>query len=122
METSAIHAAGLDGVVIKLKRNVGHQRAISIGLGYASEHMNETQQVVVMDSDGEDTPESLKELIKPLAKDDVDVVVATRKSRVESLKFNTFYVIYKFIFSLLSGRKISFGNLSRGEDSPTRIF
>lgn len=110
LETSGISTAGLDGVVIKLKRNVGHQRAISIGLGYASEHMNETQQVVVMDSDGEDTPESIKELIEPLSKDEVDVVVAQRKSRVESLKFKAFYIIYKFIFSVLSGKKISFGN------------
>jgi len=60
--------------------------------------------------DGEDTPESIKELIKPLESDNVDVVVAQRKSRVESLKFKAFYVIYKWIFNVLAGRKISFGN------------
>ncbi len=105
-----ITSAGLDGVVIKLKRNVGHQRAISIGLGYVAEHIDEHQKVVVMDSDGEDTPESIKELLKPLESDNVDVVVAQRKSRVESLKFKTFYVIYKWVFNILAGRKISFGN------------
>lgn len=110
LDISAIKSAGLDGVVIKLKRNVGHQRAISIGLSYAAEHMSENQKVVVMDSDGEDTPVSIKELIKPLDKDTIDVAVAQRKSRVESVKFKTFYIIYKFIFSLLSGKKISFGN------------
>ena len=101
----AIEDAGLEGVVIKLKRNVGHQRAIAIGLGYVAEHMSEEQQVVVMDSDGEDTPESIKALIKPLDSQDVDVVVASRKSRVESLKFKTFYVIYKWVFKILSGKK-----------------
>ncbi|MDD3769163.1 MAG: glycosyltransferase [Sulfuricurvum sp.] len=110
LDISAIESAGLHGVVIKLKRNVGHQRAISIGLGYVAEHMSENQIVVAMDSDGEDTPASIKELIRPLEKEDVDVVVAQRKSRVETLKFKTFYVIYKFIFHLLSGKKISFGN------------
>ncbi len=105
-----ITSAGLDGIVIKLKRNVGHQRAISIGLGYVAEHIGEHQKVVVMDSDGEDTPESIKELVKPLEHDDIDVVVAQRKSRVESLKFKTFYVIYKWVFNILAGRKISFGN------------
>ena len=110
LDITAIQSAGLDGVVIKLKRNVGHQRAISIGLGYVAEHMSEHQKVVVMDSDGEDTPVSIKELIKPLKKDTIDVAVAQRKSRVESIKFKAFYVIYKFIFGLLSGRKISFGN------------
>lgn len=110
LDISTIKSAGLDGLVIKLKRNVGHQRAISIGLSYAAEHMNEDQKVIVMDSDGEDTPVSIKELIKPLDKDTIDVAVAQRKSRVESVKFKTFYIIYKFIFSLLSGKKISFGN------------
>ncbi len=110
LDATAINSVGLEGVVIKLKRNVGHQRAISIGLGYAAEHMSISQKVIVMDSDGEDTPSSIKELIKPLSQDDIDVVVAQRKSRVESLHFKAFYVIYKFIFNLLSGKKISFGN------------
>jgi len=110
VDLSNITSAGLDGIVIKLKRNVGHQRAISIGLGYVSEHIDEYQKVVVMDSDGEDTPESIKELIKPLESNNVDVVVAQRKSRVESLKFKAFYVIYKWVFNILAGRKISFGN------------
>ena len=94
LDISVIQSAGLDGVVIKLKRNVGHQRAISIGLGYVAEHMGENQKVVVMDSDGEDTPISIKELIAPLEKDTVDVAVAQRKSRVETIKFKAFYVIY----------------------------
>lgn len=110
LDITAIHSVGLEGVVIKLKRNVGHQRAISIGLGYVAEHMSDKQKVVVLDSDGEDTPDSIKELIKPLEADNVDVVVAQRKSRVESFKFKAFYVIYKWVFNILAGRKISFGN------------
>ena len=110
LEVIVIEEANLNGVVIKLKRNVGHQRAIAIGLGYVAEYMSENQKVVVMDSDGEDTPESIKELIKPLKSNNIDVVVASRKSRVESLKFKIFYVVYKWIFQLLSGKKISFGN------------
>ncbi|HIE5094686.1 glycosyltransferase [uncultured Stenotrophomonas sp.] len=107
---SAIEASGLEGVVIRLRRNVGHQRAIAIGLGYVAEHFEGSDIVVVMDSDGEDTPESITELVAGLASDDVDVVVASRRSRVESLKFKSFYVVYKLLFSLLSGRQISFGN------------
>lgn len=110
LDISAIKSAGLNGIVIKLKRNVGHQRAIAIGLGYAAENMSKTQKVVTMDSDGEDTPVSVKQLIEVLNDTEVDVVVAQRKSRVETLKFKTFYVVYKSIFSLLSGRKINFGN------------
>ena len=36
--------------------------------------------------------------------------VAERRSRVETLRFRMFYVIYKLIFGLLTGRRISFGN------------
>jgi glycosyltransferase involved in cell wall biosynthesis len=110
LDVAAISAAGLDGVVVKLRRNVGHQRAIAIGLSYVAEHFGDDVTVVVMDSDGEDTPESITELVAGLSSPDVDVVVGARKSRVESLKFKTFYVVYKTLFSLLSGRKISFGN------------
>jgi hypothetical protein len=110
LDVAAIAAAGLDGVVIRLRRNVGHQRAIAIGLSYVAEHFGDDVTVVVMDSDGEDTPESITELVAGLSSPDVDVVVGARKSRVESLRFKAFYVVYKALFSLLSGRKISFGN------------
>lgn len=105
LHPEAITAAGLQGVVIKLRRNVGHQRAIAIGLSYVAEHFGDTHYVVVMDSDGEDTPGSISELLGNLDSAKIDVVVATRKSRVETLKFRVFYVIYKYLFSLLSGRK-----------------
>lgn len=110
LDRTAISNAGLNGVVIKLKRNVGHQRAIAIGLGYVSQHLKNITTVVVMDSDGEDTPASIEDLISPLEDANIDVVVAKRKSRVESIKFKVFYVLYKFLFQLLSGKKISFGN------------
>lgn len=110
VQVAAIEAAGLDGVVIRLRRNVGHQRAIAIGLSYVAEHFSDDVIVVAMDSDGEDTPESITDLVSGLAMPDVDVVVATRRSRVESFRFKAFYVFYKFLFSLLSGRRISFGN------------
>ena len=105
-----VEDAGLQGVVIKLKRNVGHQRAIAIGLSYVSEHMSDSQRVVVMDSDGEDIPASIGDLMTSLDFDDVDIVVAERRSRVETLRFRLFYVVYKWVFALLAGKKISFGN------------
>jgi glycosyltransferase involved in cell wall biosynthesis len=110
VDVDTIQSVGLRGVVIKLKRNVGHQKAISIGMSYAAEHMYSEQKVVIMDSDGEDTPSSIKELITTLNSDSVDVVVAQRKSRVESIKFKVFYVVYKWVFNLLAGKRISFGN------------
>lgn len=107
---SAIAAANLDGVVIKLKRNVGHQRAIAIGMNYVADLLAGATRIVIMDSDGEDLPSTINELLLPLQSDEIDVVVAQRKSRVETLRFRTFYVIYKWLFMLLAGKRISFGN------------
>lgn len=110
IDASVLDEAGIRGVVIRLRRNVGHQRAIAIGLNYVADHMPDCPCTIVMDSDGEDTPESIRELVVPLQSPDVDVVVAERKSRIETWRFKLFYVVYKALFQLLSGRKISFGN------------
>jgi glycosyltransferase involved in cell wall biosynthesis len=103
-----IGEAGLQGEVIRLRRNVGHQRAIAIGLSYAAELP--AQDVLVMDSDGEDLPSSIALMAGELRDPEVDLVVARRKNRVESLSFRAFYVVYKLLFKLATGRVIDFGN------------
>jgi len=110
LSISHLESAGVDGVLLKLRRNVGHQRAIAIGLGYVSEYIQPAQAVVVMDSDGEDLPSTISDLLGKLQAQDVDVVVAQRRSRVETMRFKAFYKIYKLFFSLMTGRAISFGN------------
>lgn len=109
MSAAVLEKAGMAGRVVFLKRNVGHQRALAIGLNLASQLAQDDESIVLMDSDGEDRPESIAELLALLT-DATDVVVATRKSRVESVKFKLFYRCYKFVFRLLAGRKIAFGN------------
>lgn len=110
LDTSGLDLANARGEVLKLRRNVGHQKAIAIGLGYVSAQVRDNQMVVVMDSDGEDLPSSISKLLSELQDDNVDVVVARRKSRVETLRFKTFYKIYKRLFRIITGRTISFGN------------
>jgi hypothetical protein len=102
--------APVEGVILRLRRNVGHQGAIAIGLAYASEHMYPAQRVIVMDCDGEDVPSTIPALLEHLDPPGTDVVVAQRKSRVETLHFKAFYALYKRFFRLLTGRSISFGN------------
>ncbi len=110
LEIGNLEKAPVDGVILKLRRNVGHQRAIAIGLGYVAEHVQPGQKVVVMDSDGEDLPSTIPSLLQGLESGDVDVMVAQRKSRVETLRFKVFYQVYKRFFNLMTGRAISFGN------------
>ena len=96
--------------ILYLKRNVGHQEAISIGLEYISQNFtNDKPNVVIMDCDGEDKPEDINNLINELDSS-CDVVVCSRQKRSESLFFKIFYFIYKLIFLFLTGKYIDFGN------------
>lgn len=109
VDPQVIRAAGLSGTVLRLRRNVGHQRAIAIGLGHVAETLP-NHRVVVMDSDGEDVPATIPELLIALDAGDVDVCVAVRTARVETLRFKLFYLVYKLLFRLMTGRWIAFGN------------
>src|SRR6185437_1414626 len=55
--------AAVDSVeVLRLARNLGHQRAISIGLAWTSEN-RPGRTVVIMDGDGEDNPADIPKLL-----------------------------------------------------------
>lgn len=110
LTTDSLIGAGVNGVVLKLLRNVGHQRAIAVGLDYASTHMHPSQNIVVMDSDGEDLPQSISVLLAELDESGNDVAVAQRKRRIESIRFKVFYNAYKRLFRIMTGRFIDFGN------------
>lgn len=110
VEPASLLAAGVAGDIVRLRRNVGHQRAIAIGLDHVAEKLLPHQRVVVMDSDGEDVPGTVPQLLAQLENEQVDIVVSQRKSRVETFKFKAFYELYKRLFGALTGRRISFGN------------
>jgi glycosyltransferase involved in cell wall biosynthesis len=109
VDPQCIEEAGLKGVVIRLNRNLGHQRAIAAGLCYVAEHRPE-EHCIVMDSDGEDLPGAIPSLLNTLEDNSADIAVATRKSRVASNTFKIFYYFYTRFFHLMTGRRISFGN------------
>lgn len=111
MKITDITAAGVAGEVLYLARNMGHQRAIAAGLTYIAMTFEPTA-VVVMDSDGEDRPDSLPSLLSKLQASAVDAVVAQRRRRSETLVFRIFYGFYRFIFQILTGRTIRFGNFT----------
>ena len=105
----ALSAIGLSGEVLRLARNVGHQTAIAIGLARVNQ-MAGVAACVVMDSDGEDRPEAIPEMLAALAKGDVDACAAERARRYESFTFRTFYSIYRALFKILTGQRLRFGN------------
>ncbi len=95
--------------VLHLQRNIGHQKAIAVGLAYIKENM-ECDKVLVMDADGEDRPEDALALLKESQNNPGSIIFAKRKSRQEGNSFLLFYRIYKFAFRILTGRRIAFGN------------
>ncbi len=100
-------------LVINLAMNLGHQRAIAIGLSYIHDNFQNYDGVVVMDSDGEDKPEYIAKLIQRAKESSFSkVVFAKRGKRSEKFFFRLFYIIYKIVFRLLTNNKISFGNFS----------
>lgn len=107
-----LDAGNLEAVeIIRLVCNLGHQRAIAIGLVEASK-MTDIEGVVVMDCDGEDRVEDIPSLLMEARDNEGSLVVATRASRSEGLKFRTFYAIYKRLFLTLVGTRIDFGNFA----------
>lgn len=96
---------------INLITNQGHQKAIAIGLSYLNS-INYNAHVIVMDSDGEDTIEGVNKLIATSENSPQKIVFAKREKRSESFVFRAFYVIYKTLFKLLTGKAIFFGNFS----------
>ncbi len=101
---------GANGVLINLRRNYGHQVAIAVGINHANKIMNENDILVVMDSDGEDTPNTIPILLDKLKFQKFEVAVAARKKRHETFIFKFFYFFYKYLFRVMTGKKILFGN------------
>lgn len=103
----------IDGVdVLVLRRNVGHQRAIGIGLTYVYERMR-PERVLVMDGDGEDDPADVPRLLAALdASGRRAVVFAERRRRSEGMVFTAFYALYRYAHWLLTGIPVRVGNFS----------
>ncbi len=103
----------LTGVeVLRLSRNLGHQRAIAIGLTFIHQE-RPCDAVVVMDGDGEDRPEDVPRLYEELlAQGGRRVVFAERARRSEGLVFRAFYQLYRVAHRLLTGVAVRVGNFS----------
>ena len=100
----------LDIEVLALSLNVGHQRAIMAGLRHVKGL--DYDYALVMDSDGEDTADGVSKLLKASIARPNAIIVAQRGLRSEKLSFRLLYRTHKFIFRVLSGKKLDFGNFA----------
>jgi polyisoprenyl-phosphate glycosyltransferase len=95
--------------IVHLATNLGHQRAIAVGLVEVCKRSKENL-VIIMDSDGEDCPSDIVLLLAAAQKCPGSIIFASRKRRSEGMVFKIGYNMYKSIFRLLTGRTITFGN------------
>lgn len=96
--------------VLQLRRNLGHQRAIAVGLAYVQENL-QPRAVVVMDGDGEDDPADVPRLLEH-AQSTGKLVFAARARRSEGLVFQLGYRVYQLLHWLLTGYRVRVGNFS----------
>jgi glycosyltransferase involved in cell wall biosynthesis len=98
--------------VLRLRQNLGHQRAIAVGFCHAHAHCA-FDAMVVMDADGEDLPADAIRLIRHAQETgNREVIFAERSRRSESLLFRFFYHLYRLIHVVLTGKGVRVGNFS----------
>ena len=103
--------SGYNLSIIRLWRNVSHQKAIALGLAYLTQNVD-FEKVIVMDSDGEDRPVDIQALYEASLQEPQKIIFAKRSKRSEGFIFRLGYSIYKLLFGLLTGKTIEFGNFS----------
>ena len=97
--------------IINLKKNVGSQKAIFIGLNYIKEKNYKTI-LTILDSDGEDDPTKVNKIIKIAEKRGNSIVVANRAKRNENTYLLMLNKIRLFWTYILTGKYMNFGNFS----------
>ncbi len=98
--------------VLTLKKNVGHQRALAVGLCYLADKIK-CDAVLIMDGDGQDLPADAARLVARMKeRREPAAIFAERARRSESLGFRFCYAIYRLLHLLLTGLGIHVGNFS----------
>src|SRR5579862_9386212 len=98
--------------ILHLRCNLGHQRAIALGLHHIHE-FTESRIIVVMDGDGEDRAEDIPALLNEFERSGRrEVVFAARTRRMESVAFQFFYRLYQALHLVLTGVAVRVGNFS----------
>ena len=107
-----VYASLAEVSVLRLRSNVGHQRAIALGL-YQAHEFGEASTFLVMDGDGEDRAEDLPAMLEEFIRGGgQQAVFAARTRRMESFSFQVFYHVYRAVHWVLTGIEVRVGNFS----------
>ena len=99
--------------MLRLRRNLGHQRAIAVGLAYVEDCL-QADAVVIMDGDGEDDPADVPRLLERLEEEgDEKIVFAERTPAVGVTRVSgSFMHCTSCCTLLLTGKGVRVGNFS----------
>ena len=92
-------------IIINMKKNKGHARCIASGLRYINNQKN-YDYAIILDSDGEDRPIEIKDLIGVIKQEPEKSIVASRIKRSEGIIFQTLYKIHKLVTLIFTGKKL----------------
>jgi len=100
--------------ILRLKNNVGSQKAIATGLKFISKYQKKREdKFIIMDSDGEDDPKKIKEIIEFIDKNHkTKIITMNRTIRKESFFFSILYEIHLLLTFFITLKYIRFGNFS----------
>jgi hypothetical protein len=98
-------------IIVNLIENCGSQRAIAIGLNYIK-IKKYSSPVVIIDSDGEDNPSLIKNMLDYSKKYKDYIITINRTSRTEGFLIKILYELNFFFIILLTNKFIRFGNYS----------
>lgn len=104
-----------DVQLVSVPFNLGHQGAIVYGLRSIVKQINDSDIIITMDCDGEDSPSSVFELLKASLEEPDNlrlISLATRLRRYETLVFKVMLLCFQFMFLLLTGRVVRTGNFA----------
>jgi hypothetical protein len=94
-----------------MRENKGHARCNAFGIRYINSK-EKFDYVIIMDSDGEDRPVEIKDLINKITEESEISVVAKRIKRSEGPIFQALYQMHKLVTFIFTGKRVNFGNYS----------
>ncbi len=100
--------------ILNLKKNIGSQKAIYIGLKFVQSIIKNSDNniISILDSDGEDDPRIVKNLIKITEKKKDFFIFASRRNRTENIILKFLNKLRLYFTWILTGKFINYGNFS----------
>jgi hypothetical protein len=104
--------------VVRATNHLGQQRLLTQFFRHGFSDLfqiNDTDVIIVMDSDGEDKVEHIQILIDHLSRNQCSLVLARRASRKSTWKFKFGYIAFRLLSKFLTGKSVNSGTFSASE-------